>query len=286
MSFSCTDKDTLIAYVYDECDAAARNAVETHLSTCAACADEVGGFSKVRTTLADWAPPGGVGSFRLVRDGQADAPTPARVLRPARWWQSPLPVLARAAAAILLFAGGAALANLEVRYDKEGFVVRTGWQKAEASIARETASQPAPAPVPAAPAPAVAPASVERRGEAEAPWRAELASVERQLRDEFRQQLTVVRAAGAGTGAAALPAGADAFERRILTNVQAMIDDSAQRQQLMTAYRLNQVVAEFQTQWRADLVRARQTGGTLPAVAPTQQREINRPLFPVTLKKK
>ena len=141
MSFSCTDKDTLIAYVYGECDDALRGAVEAHLATCAACADEVGGFGRVRTTLSEWAPPDRVGSFRLVREEEAAAPAPARILRPARWWQAPVLALAKVAAGILLFAGGAALANLEVRYDSGGFVVRTGWQKAPSADVRQAVDQ-------------------------------------------------------------------------------------------------------------------------------------------------
>ena len=142
MSFSCTDKDTLIAYVYGEGDDALRAAVEAHLATCAACADEVSGFGRVRTTLSEWTPPDRIGSFRLVREEEVAAHAPARILRPARWWQAPVPALAKVAAGILLFAGGAALANLEVRYDSGGLAIRTGWQKATPAAARDAANLP------------------------------------------------------------------------------------------------------------------------------------------------
>jgi anti-sigma factor RsiW len=275
MSFSCTDKDALIGYVYGECDAATRDAVEAHLSACPTCAGEVGGFGRVRTALSEWTPPDRVGSFRLVRDEDAAAPAPVRVLRPARWWQTPAPALAKVAAAVLLFAGGAALANLEVRYDKEGFAVRTGWYKPESSAAREATGQPTAAASPAAaPAPAVVPASLTERGQADSPWRAELAAFERQMRQEIRQQLTAVRTVSAGAGPATVSTGIDVAERRILANVQAMIDDSAQRQQLWTAYRINQVVGEFQAQRKVE-----------PAAVATPQRPITNTLFPVTLKK-
>ena len=277
MSFSCTDKDTLIAYVYGECDAATRGVVEAHLTSCLSCADEVGGFGRVRTALVEWTPPDRVGSFRLVRDEDAAAPAPAKVLRPARWWQAPLPALAKVAAAILLFAGGAAMANLEVRYDKEGLVVRTGWQKAGPAAVRDAVNQPAADVAPPAQAAVPVPASFAEPSAADTPWRTEMAALERQLREEFRQQLTVVRPASAGPGPVALPAGADASERRILANVQAMIDDSAQRQQLWTAYRINQVVGDFQAQRKAE--------GTTPvSTAPRTRTPMNN-LFPVTLKK-
>jgi hypothetical protein len=287
MSFSCTDKDTLIAYVYGECDDALRGAVEAHLATCAACADEVGGFGRVRTTLSEWTPPDRVGSFRLVREEEAAAPAPARILRPARWWQAPVPVLAKVAAGILLFAGGAALANLEVRYDSGGFSVRTGWQKTSPAGAREVVDQRAAPVAQAVPVPAAAPA--QPPAGADAPWRTDMASLERQMRDEFRQQLTTVRAASAATGPVGVPTAATADERRFMGVIQAMIDDSAQRQQLWTSYRINQVMGEFQTQRRADLARVQQNLDRLDAVpsaitAPRGQPLMNN-LFPVTLKK-
>jgi len=289
MSFSCTDKDTLIAYVYGECDDATRRDVDAHLAVCAACAGEVGGFGRVRTALSEWVPPDRVGTFRLVREEEPAAQAPARVLRPARWWQTPLPALAKIAAGILLFAGGAALANLEVRYDNAGFSVRTGWQKAAPAEARPAAGQPAQPAQPVQVAPAPAPAAAQLSPAVDAPWRGELASLERQLRDDFRQQLTTVRTANTAAAPAAFPASVSADERRFLTYVQSMIDESANRLQLLTAYQINQVVGEVQAQRRADLVRAQQPSDRLnaapasimlPNTAPTQ-----RSLFPVTIKK-
>jgi hypothetical protein len=291
MSFSCTDKDTLIAYIYGECDDASRAAVEAHLATCAACADEVGGFGRVRTALSEWTPPGRVGSFRLVREEEISAP--AKVLRPARWWQVPVPALAKVAAGILLFAGGAALANLEVRYDSAGFAVRTGWQKAPPADVRNAANQPAvPAtqaapPVPVAPVPAAAP--VQQAAGADAPWRPEMARLERQLRDELHQQLTTTRPAATEAAAVVVPAAATADERRFLAAVQAMIDDNAQRQQLWTSYRINQVMGEFQAQRRADLMKVQQNFDRLDAlpsaITTPRDKPLMNNLFPVTLKK-
>ena len=74
MSFSCTDKDTLVAYIYGECDAATRGAVDAHLAGCPACADEVAGFGVVRDTLSQWSAPERAGGFRLVRDEEAPRP--------------------------------------------------------------------------------------------------------------------------------------------------------------------------------------------------------------------
>jgi hypothetical protein len=75
----------------------------------------------------------------------------------------------------------------------------------------------------------------------------------------------------------------------VLASVRAMIDDSAERQQLWTSYRINQVMGEFQTQRRADLARVQQNLDRLDAgpsaiTAPRGQPLMNN-LFPVTLKK-
>jgi anti-sigma factor RsiW len=96
--FSCSDKETLIAYIYGECDADERRLVESHLESCVACAEEVGGLGGVRRALADWSPPAEAGGFRIVRD-DPDRVAAAAVLRPARWWSRPLPGWAKAAAA-------------------------------------------------------------------------------------------------------------------------------------------------------------------------------------------
>ncbi len=291
MSSSCTDKDTLIAYVYGEGDDALRGRVEAHLATCAACADEAAGFGRVRATLAQWTPPDRVGGFRLVREEEVASQAPARILRPARWWQAPIPALAKVAAGILLFAGGAALANLEVRYDNGGFAVRTGWQQAPPAGARDADDQRAAPVAQAAPATTAAPVASNPPAPqpvgAAAPWRTEMASLERQLRDEFRQQLTTVRAASVGAAPVGVPAAVTADERRFLGAVQAMIDDSAQRQQLWTSYRINQVMGDFQVQRRADLARVQQNFDRLDTVpaANTAPRGPMNNLFQVTLKK-
>jgi hypothetical protein len=279
MSFSCTDKDTLIAYVYGECDDATRGAVEAHFAVCPACAAEAGGFGGVRAALSAWTPPDRIAGFRLVREEEFAAQSPATVLRPARWWQAPVSAMARIAAGVLLFAGGAALANLDVRYDSGGFSVRTGWQKTPPAAVREAVNRAAVPATDAARLTSAAPAAAapQEPGRADAPWRPEIASAERQLREEFRQQLTAVRATSAGAGPVGVTAAATPDERRVLAFVQAMIDDSAQRQQLWTSYRISQVMGEFQAQRRLEAVPS--------AITAPPSRPTTNNLFPVTLKK-
>jgi Putative zinc-finger len=289
MSFSCTDKDTMVAFLYGECDDATRREVNAHLTACPACADEVRGFARVRETLSRWAPPERVGSFRLVRDEPSETPAPATVLRPARWWQVAVPAMARVAAAILLFAGGAALANLDVRYDKDGFSVRTGWQPRTESVRPAAAMAAVAADRGAAQVSTVASTTTPASGQAESPWRVDIAALERGLREEFHRQLAAARVSGAGAVPTSASVDASAGETRLMNQVHALIDESYHRQQVEMAYRISQVERDMQAQRKADFVRAQQTFGQLdgpPIYLPEQRQMMNYiRLNPVTLKK-
>jgi len=123
MKFTCDDKATLVAYLYGEVDAAARQAIDDHLAHCAACAGELTALGDVRSELGLWAPPDVELDFQIVRKSQ---PPASNVLRPARWWNT-VPVWAQAAAAILVIAAGLSIANLQIRSGPDGLVVTTGW---------------------------------------------------------------------------------------------------------------------------------------------------------------
>jgi anti-sigma factor RsiW len=275
--FSCSAKETLIAYVYGECDSADREAVEAHMTACAACADEVAGLGGVRRALAEWAPPDIARGFRIVRDETATAvpDTGATVLRPARWWRRPLPAWASAAAAVLLFAAGAGLANLDVHYGPDGLTIRTGWQHTRDTASPAAVAQTVPA---AGPSPA------------SAPWRSDLVALERQLRGDFGAQLQAVRSSAEPQRTTAPAAGVD--ERQLMTRVRALIDESVgeseQRQQREFASRVAQVQGEWGAQRQADLVRLQQglgwvQGQTGAEVA--QQRRLINYLLTVSQKK-
>ncbi len=237
---NCVEKEALVAYIYGECDADARQSVDAHLAACPDCADEVAGLGGVRQALAQWTPPATAAGFRIVRDEEVPPAAGANLLRPARWWQRPLPAWGRAAAAVLLLAFGAALANLDVRYGAEGLVVRTGWQHD---------APPAP-PRTAAPVTATAAAAQA------APWRGDLVALERELRGDFASQLAAARVAPR----AALASASD--DREIMTRVRALVDNSIvaseQRQQREFAYRVAQLQGEVGAQRQADLIRLQQ----------------------------
>jgi hypothetical protein len=278
MSFSCTDKDTLVAFIYGECDAETRAAVEEHLEACLACSDEVSGFGVVREALGQWSPPERSGSFKLVRE--EEAPVTAKVLRPARWWQSAVPALARVAAAVLLVAGGAALANLEVRYDKDGFVVRTGWGKGQAATSSQAAAQPAatavvqPTASPASQQAAVVPAAMSQQSAADqAPWRADLVAFQRQMRDEFRQQLASARTVAPAPATQAVAANFVTDEK-----LYSALDEIERRQQVNVATYMSRLVSDIQAGRALDM---RRIGiDSLPPALPQKPKPAN--LFDVT----
>jgi hypothetical protein len=98
----CDERERLIGYLYEECDAEERRQIETHLESCPTCRAEVGGLQSVRTDLLAWNVPEHAPVWR---------PMPAVVAPPLVWWrQSPGWALAAAATVVLTagLAGGAA----------------------------------------------------------------------------------------------------------------------------------------------------------------------------------
>ena len=216
-SFHCDDKQTLIAYLYDEVDTATRAGIDAHLASCARCAAEVRALGDVRLELSQWAPPDAELGFAIVRKQERPA---AQVLRPARWWQT-VPAWAQAAAAILVLAAGLSIANIQVRSNADGFVVTTGWM---------TPQQAAPAAAPAI---------------ANEQWKTELASLEQQLRSEIRSSREPV----------AVRADARPVDEATIRRVRQLLEASEQKQQRELAYRFAQFASEMDVLRRADVQR-------------------------------
>lgn len=224
------DRDAvLVACLYDDIDAAERVAFETHVTTCLPCRSELAELCGVRATLGEWAPPEPARTSFLNIESRIPNP---RSRRPAAWWHT-VPVWAQLAAAMVVLGVSASIANLDVRYDRNGLSVRTGWSK------------PVPAPA--------APAQVEKTDAA--PWRAEIAALQNQLRSDMRAQATTV--AAASTTPAAMP---DAeFGRR----VRVLLDESEKRQQNELALRVGQLQRDVYAQQQADLVKVNQNIGLI-----------------------
>jgi Putative zinc-finger len=220
--------ERLLDYLYDELSADERKAFEIHLHDCSACRSELAALGSTRHALALWSPPDPELGFRIIRKGETP---PARR---AFWRISPQWGLA--AAAVLLLSVGAAIANLEVRYGNEGFVVRTGWGRSTApapSVANEVSAVP------------VAASSEE--------WKERL-----QLLDTRLQQLERDRKVSAASLAEPTNAGARTSDAEILREVRKIIAESETRQQRELALRVTQVVRDVDAARVGDLARVEQ----------------------------
>lgn len=227
-TFRCDDKDQLVAYLYDELDAASRAGVDAHLRQCEACTAELAGLGGVRQELVGWQPPDVALGFTIVPVGIAPAAAPPRSL-----WQE-VPAWARLAAAVLVMAIGLSVANVQVRSDAEGLVVTTGWMTPAAPQASREA-----APVTAVPAAAAA---------SDEAWRTELTALEQRLRADL--------AAPAPLAVASPRAASPALDADdLLARVAALVEASELRQRQELAYRLTQFNRDMEMQRRADLVR-------------------------------
>ena len=231
------DRDeALIAFLYDDGnDPRERGLFEGHLMTCARCRDELAELRGVRTQLARWAPPEPafvVSNLNSEIDNQ-------------QWWRG-IPAWAQVAAALLFLGVSAGIANLDVRYDANGLTVRTGWM---APPSRDTRFG----------APGLSEVALNTNGVAQpgttpAPWRTDLAALERQLNSELR----AMKAAAAPAMRA--PSTPDA---EVLRRVRALLHESEKRQQRELALRIAEVFRDISAQRQADLVKIDRTLGTM-----------------------
>jgi anti-sigma factor RsiW len=233
------DKEQLVGYLYDELDAAERRTFEAHLATCAACRTEVAGLRRTRQHLTTWAPPEPEFNFHVVRG--AAAPPPAR-----RWFGFVPQWGMAAAASVLLLAGAAAIANVELRYGPEGFVVRTGWADAAA-------------PVPAGP---VAPIPAAATAVSSEQLKAVVQVLENRLLELERAQTTQTVKASA-----TMPAGITAPElRKILTQ-----NEARQREEMNL--QLAQMWKDFSAARVSDFTRMQDVVGRAQGVTNQQLRQ-------------
>jgi putative zinc finger protein len=213
-------EQTLIAYLYDDIDAAERAAFDAHLPACERCRRDLAALGGVRRQLAKWAPPEPQFTVHSSQPTASGSQPPAPIPR-VSWWRQ-IPAWAQVAAALLFLGVAAGIANLDVRYDASGLSVRTGW------------SRPAPIARQATAANAVNVSNAANRDD--------LAALERQLRGEIR--------AAAPAQPARAAASADA---ELLRRVRALIDESEKRQQRELALRVGQVLRDVTAQRQVDL---------------------------------
>ena len=223
MANYCGDPAALAGYLYGECDAGERAAIEAHLAVCAVCAVELASLGATRSALASWTPPEVELGFQITSPR-------GNVVRPARWWQRPLPAWAQAAAAAAIFAAGVALGS---------------------------GSGPAPSGEAAsAPARAEAPPAASGFTSAAAVTPDDIARLEARL----RAQIEALRAP------APVQASAATIDGATLQQIRRMLADSEARQERELAMRLSQVLQEVESQRRVDLAMIERTFGQMEGV--------------------
>jgi hypothetical protein len=218
------DRELIVGYLYDELTPAERQQLDRHLASCDSCRAEVAGLRDTRTALSAWAPPEPDLGFEVVQR-PAVAAQPRGSFRVAPAW-------GLAAAAVLLLAVASAVANLEVQIGGDGFVVRTGWNRAGAvAPAVESAAITTPAGVPDP----------------------DVAALRARL-DQLESALV------SRSPAVSIPAGSTTtvVPAEMLRRVRQMIAESEQRQQGEMAVRIGQVHRDVEAARRADFARLQQ----------------------------
>ena len=246
IKFTCDDKQTLVAYLYgeiDHADATGRRRASRRVRSVRGGSD-----GARRRAIGAW-PVGAARRGARLHDRQEVASCPpAAVLRPARWWTT-VPAWAQAAAAILVVAAGAAIANVQVKSGPEGFSVTTGWM------------QPA-APAQSAPFDG---AAVERRVERGAGRARAAVAQPRFARRASRSRVWRPRTQ---------------VDEATIRRVQQLIAESEQRHERELAMRFIEFTRDMNMQRRADLVNISrgmvELGRTVAAPAPDDQQRHSR----------
>jgi hypothetical protein len=249
--FSCTYGDgrdeAIVAFLYDEPDAAPAErsgGFDAHLQICARCQADVAALRGVRTQLSHWSPPEPV--FALYRSSASADASGSIALPQQAWWRA-IPAWAQVAAALLFLGVSAGLANLDIQYNQNGLTVRTGWLQSSTRTAAGVSPE------------ASGTTAVAQRVDsaADAPWRAELAALERQMKSEIR----AAQASTTAAGPSARPVLASASEADVARRVRALVDESEKRQQRELALRLAELARDVTAQRQADMVKIDRTLG-------------------------
>ena len=94
----CDERERLIGFVYEECDASERELIEAHLDSCSTCRTEISALRDVRQDLLAWRVPAHEPIWR---------PLPVAAAPVVPWWRQ-VPAWALAAAASVMFLSGLA----------------------------------------------------------------------------------------------------------------------------------------------------------------------------------
>jgi aspartate/tyrosine/aromatic aminotransferase len=160
---------------------------------------------------------------------------------------------------VLVLAVASAIANLEVKYDANGLVVRTGWARSDGDTAQNGVSaRPANG--------GLQPASTEFQ------------TLDRRLRDLEAAAASQSSAGGVQTASARMD------DAEMLRRVRQIVGEAESRQQTVVAQQLLQVVRDFDRQRATDLTAIQQGLGTYQGLTNAeiaQQRDMLNQLYRV-----
>ena len=229
-NYSGKRDETIVAYLYGEMEGDARAAFDRHLVACAPCRAELVDLRDVRSELARWASPEPAAHSPF----NVEIPRQPVVVQRAR----SIPVWAQAIAATLILGVAGGVANLDVSYSQAaGLSIRTGWRHPVDVNSSQNAA---------------APMSAVQPSPATAPWTADLAALERELRGALDQRPT-----------ATTIASSSASDEAVLRRVRQLLQDSERRQESELALKVAEVGREVQAQRQADLIKIDRTLGLM-----------------------
>lgn len=165
----CDERERLIGFVYDECDAEERRRVEDHIDACSTCRAEISALREVRQDLLAW---------RVPLHEPVWRPLPVAV--PVMPWYRQVPAWALAAAASVMFVSGVA-----------GGALASAWLPRAAAVNAARGSETV--------APIVTPAQLTQAEQRIIQlMRAELSGIDRELSGIDRKVQQVSTSAGSG----------------------------------------------------------------------------------------
>lgn len=253
----CTDslRDSLVGFLYGELTPEEQRAFDAHLRACGPCRVDVAELRAVRDDLLAWAPPE---CQELPSSWTAGVPVAPAPMDRLRAWA---PAFGLAAAAMLVLAVSAAIANLEIRYDAQGLVVRTGRAAAPAAAASQDTA-------------AFAPAAGDRQAQGvtardlAAVTAADLAALEARLLQTFGDD-------SPRTGLQTV--GLTSDNPQLSREVRRLIEESERRTRQEMAAKMLDIYSEWDNNRRSDLMRVQQMLGQAQSrtgVDLAQQREM------------
>ena len=231
----CDSKELIVGFLYDELTTAERKEMAAHLAACGECRLELEGLRSTRGHLAAWSPPQPDLGFRMISGGSSPAPALPRRNRLA-------PAFGFAAAAVLVLAAAAGIANIEVRYGGDGVVVRTGWAgnaqaglvQTQPTVARESGRTNSSDSIDSGSG--LAFAELDRR----------LRSIETAIAQE----------SSSGMQLASSPTRSSDAE--LLRQMRQMVNDAQAQQRTAFQHQMLQVVRDVQRQHMADIAKVQQ----------------------------